>query len=400
MPEHIAHMPYKILSLLILFVYAPLTSASNAIAKLETLEKASLLVANQNAKAVYSRQAEQQLIPASTVKILTALIAMNAWGADHQFSTHFYFGPASSLLWIKGLGDPFLISEELDLIVQQLKDSGLTSISGIGVDETYFDSEIYFDGRGRSNNPYDAPANALAVNFNTVQINIKNGDVMPGEKQTPITSMAVELSQGLPDGEHRINLKEANRSAEYFIEVLSAKLRAAGISVDDAVIESKPADAKLLINYKNSHSVSDVVGAMLLYSNNFIANQLYLMLGAERYGQPATLYKAHQMVVEFIANKFAWEDYVLVDGSGLSRKNRLSALQLVSLLDEFQDYRSLLPSQNPKIFAKSGTLKGISTYAGYLYREHSWWPFALMINQKIDYKFRERLAKQLLTYQM
>ena len=393
-------MLHKVVPLLILLVYGPLAIAENAMERFETLDEASLLVTNQHAQAVYSRRAEQEYIPASTVKILTALIAMNVWGADHRFATRFYFEPASRGLWVQGLGDPFLISEELDLIVQQLKSSGLTSISGIGVDETYFDSEIYFDGRGVSNNPYDAPANALAVNFNTIQINIKKEAVLPGEEQTPITAMAVELSRGLPEGKHRINLKDAGRSAKYFTEVLSAKLRAAGINVGDALIDRKPVDVELVLDYKNSHNVSDVVSAMLLYSNNFIANQLYLMLGAERFGQPATLDKAQQRVAEFVRDKFAWKDYVLVDGSGLSRKNRLTAQQLVSLLNEFQNYRTLLPSQNTRIFAKSGTLKGISTYAGYLYRQQAWWPFALMINQKIDYKFRERLANQLLTYPM
>ena len=390
-------MLYKLIFLLILLVYGPLTSAENALARFETLDEASLLVVDQYAQTVYSSRAEIAYIPASTVKILTALIALKTWGGDHHFSTRFYIEPASGVLWIQGLGDPFLISEEIDLIVRQLKAAGLTSINGIGVDETYFDSEIYFDGRGVSNNPYDAPANALAVNFNTVQVKIKNGEVAPGEKQTPLTAIALELARGLPEGEHRINIKDPDRSAPYFCEVLSAKLIAAGIHVGDTLVDSKVAEVELILDYKNSHSVSEIVSAMLLYSNNFIANQLYLVLGAEKFGQPATLEKAQHRVAEFVEEHFQWKDYVLVDGSGLSRKNRLSAQQLISLLNEFRDYRSLLPRQNSMIFAKSGTLKGISTYAGYLNQQQAWWPFALMINQDIDYTFRERLAQQLLT---
>jgi D-alanyl-D-alanine carboxypeptidase/D-alanyl-D-alanine-endopeptidase (penicillin-binding protein 4) len=209
--------------------------------------------------------------------------------------------------------------------------------------------------------------------------------------------MAEKLSQGLPAGEHRINLKDADRSARYFTEVLSAKLKAAGVEVGNAISQSRPADVRLILDYKNSHGVAEVVSAMLLYSNNFIANQLYLMLGAESFGPPATLEKAQQVVAAFVDENFEWQNYMLVDGSGLSRKNRLSAQQLVDILGEFQKHRALLPKQNARIFAKSGTLKGISTYAGYINRQQAWWPFALMINQQIDYRFRERLAQQLLT---
>ena len=391
------HMLHKLLFLLVLLVHGPLASADNPLMKLESLDKSSLLLVDPRGSVVYSKQARQAYIPASTIKILTALIAMNTWGGEHQFSTRFYFDSNTEILWVQGLGDPFLISEELDRIIQQIKAAGVTSIRGIGVDETYFDREIYFDGRGNSSNPYDAPANALAVNFNTLQLRIKDGKVLPGEKQTPITPMAEILSQGLPAGEHRINLKDADRSARYFTEVLSAKLKAAGVEVGNAMSQSKPENVKLILDYKNSHGVAEVVSAMLLYSNNFIANQLYLMLGAEKFGPPATLEKAQQAVAAFIHENFEWQNYRLVDGSGLSRKNRLSAQQLIDILGEFEKHRALLPKQNASIFAKSGTLKGISTYAGYINRQQAWWPFALMINQQVDYTFRERLAQQLLT---
>ena len=55
--------------------------------------------------------------------------------------------------------------------------------------------------------------------------------VYPLVRWSAVTTRCVaeELSQGLPAGEHRINLKDADRSARYFTEVLSAKLKAAGV---------------------------------------------------------------------------------------------------------------------------------------------------------------------------
>ena len=391
-------MLLRFLFLILLLVHASLVCAENPLTKLENLQQSSLLVINQQDRIIYAKNPEQLYIPASTVKIITALIAMEYWGGNHYFSTHFYLDKQSNVLWIKGLGDPFLISEELDLVVQELKALGLKSVNGIGVDETYFAKDIYFHGRGQSNNPYDAHANALAVNFNTIQVQINNGVVMPGEEQTPITPIAIKLSKGLPEGKHRINLLDPNRSANYFVEVFTEKLVEAGIQVGNFRADLNPKEAELFLDYKNSRSVSEVISAMLLHSNNFIANQLYLMLGAEKFGSPANLNKSQRVMDDFVRENFSWNDYVLVDGSGLSRKNRLSAQQLVDVLQAFQRYRSLLPKQNAKIFAKSGTLKNVSTYAGFLQRDQSWWMFAIMINQSVDYKFRERLAEQLLNY--
>jgi len=137
---------------------------------------------------------------------------------------------------------------------------------------------------------------------------------------------------------------------------------------------------------------------MLEYSNNFIANQLFLMLGAEQLGAPANLQKSQQAMASFIAKQFAWQNYVIEDGSGLSRCNQLNANQLIDVLKLFRPYQSLLPQQNSSILAKSGTLKGVSTYAGYVFRNDEWQSFALLINQSVPYRFREQIAEDLLQY--
>jgi D-alanyl-D-alanine carboxypeptidase/D-alanyl-D-alanine-endopeptidase (penicillin-binding protein 4) len=75
----------------------------------------------------------------------------------------------------------------------------------------------------------------------------------------------------------------------------------------------------------------------------------------------------------------------------------LSAHQLAQVAQKFAPYSDLMPTQKLGIRAKSGTLNGISCYAGYVLREGEWLTFALLINQPVEYRFRERLAEQLLT---
>ncbi|MEJ2116143.1 MAG: peptidase S13, partial [Gammaproteobacteria bacterium] len=86
----------------------------------------------------------------------------------------------------------------------------------------------------------------------------------------------------------------------------------------------------------------------------------------------------------------------IIEGAGLSRQNRMSAKQLVDVLDKFKPYRHLMPSQSEDIFAKSGTLKDVSTYAGYINRNDYWMPFAIMINQHVSFNFKEKVAAELL----
>lgn len=371
--------------------------ASNPLQTFESLDSSSLLVVDTNQHILHSKNVDKPLIPASTVKILTALIALEHWGDDHHFSTDFYFDSSLNYLWIKGYGDPYLISEELDLIVAKLEQAGITEFDGIGVDTSYFDRSIKIDGQGKSLNPYDASAGALAANFNTINIRVYEDSISSSEEQTPLTPIAKELSQGLGTGTHRINLGDAELGPRYFSELLKSKLNRKGILAEvNYMSGSIPTSAKLLFTYTNSHTLEYIISSMLEFSNNFIANQLYLLLGAELRGAPASVAKSQTIITDYVKQNFEWENYELVEGAGLSTKNRLSAQQLVDLLNKFKAYRHLLPAQNSHIFAKSGTLKNVSTYAGYLNRNSKWSSFALMINQRINFTFREKLAVELL----
>ncbi len=388
---------FAFICICLFFIFFASAKASNPLQAFESLDYSSLLVVDTDHNIVHSKNQNELFIPASTVKILTALIALEHWGSDHQFSTDFYFDSSLNYLWIKGYGDPYLISEEIDIIVTNLKQAGITELDGIGVDASYFEKSIDIDGQGKSLNPYDAPAGALAANFNTINVRVYEKSISSSEVQTPLTSIASKLSQGLPIGTHRINLGDTELGPRYFAELLKSKLNREGILAEvNYMNASIPTSAKLLFTYKNSHTLEHIISSMLEFSNNFIANQLYLLLGAELSGAPASLAKSQSVVTDYIGLNFEWESYSLIEGAGLSTKNRLSAQHLVDILDKFKSYRHLLPAQNSHIFAKSGTLKNVSTYAGYLNRDSQWASFALMINQKVNFTFREKLASELL----
>lgn len=373
--------------------------AGSAIDALNQIDESALLVVDANGKTLYSKHAERMLVPASTIKLLTALMALEHWGRNYRFATEFYFNKETNVLVVKGLGDPFLVSEEIDLIVDEIKQLGINSLDSIQVDISYFSEALNSATQVITNNPYDASASALSANFNTIEVNVVGDKVTSGEKQTPITHMAKSLAKGLPNGKHRINLGNAQRGPHYFVEVLTEKLRLAGVNVKHTqAIESETGKLSLLFTHYNSRSLAQVVAAMLKYSNNFIANQLFLMLGAEKFMPPATLEKSRNMLKLFVSKQFNWQQYAIHDGAGLSRNNQLSARHLFEIAQQFVPYRDLMPKQKRQILAKSGTLNGVSCYAGYVFREGAWLTFALMINQPVEYRFREHLAEELLTF--
>lgn len=364
----------------------------NVLLKIQNMPEASLLLASKNNENLVSIRADQAAIPASTLKLLTAYFALETWGRNHRFNTDFSLDK-NNRLWIKGYGDPFLISEELDRIVIALKEKGLESISGIGIDDSAFSANILINGQSETDNPYDAPLSSLGVNFNTMSILIKKNSVQSAESQTPLTPLMILKSRDLTIGSHRINLGNQTLAAEYFAEVFSEKLQQANIKIHSQTLFAKvPDHAHTFYRHFNSHNLANVISAMLKYSNNFIANQLYLLLGAETAGFPANMQKSQTVISNKIQNEFYWKNVKVVEGAGLSRENKLSAEQLVKLLQRFAPYRDLLSPQNDHIFAKSGTLTDVSSYAGYIYKENEWMPFALLINRSIDHNFRKKVA--------
>lgn len=359
---------------------------------------ASLVVGSTEPRLI-GYNTDRSMIPASTMKLLTALAAIERWGLGHRFSTEILLD-ADQRLWIKGSGDPYLVSEEIDLLVGRLRKAlsqrGIARISGLGLDDELYPSDLRTPGRSSTNNPYDAPLSALAVNFNTVNLSVGPAGIVSGEAQTPLTATGRRLGAGLAAGKYRLNLGGRTQALAHFAELLTAKLEASGIAVEASVLTAPvPTNAKVIHRYVNSRQLEQVVRDMLKYSNNFVANQLFLLLG-EQQGR-SSFPQAQQQMENWARRQFGWRDIRIEDGAGLSRGNRLSGAQLIELLDALSAYRAVVPEQDgePRVRAKTGTLTGVSAYAGWVERPQGWVPFSLLINQPASYDLRLRVARAL-----
>ena len=126
----------------------------------------ALIVAGPDGQILCKKNESKKCIPASTLKLLTALTAIHHLGAGYRFQTEFYMDDDQNLK-VKGYGDPLLISEVLDAIAVILarKTEGFRDVL---LDDSYFASHIEVPGCDNTTNPYDAPIGALCANFNTV----------------------------------------------------------------------------------------------------------------------------------------------------------------------------------------------------------------------------------------
>lgn len=368
----------------------------NALSKFDKLHHAGLLLLDVQGRSKISKAADQAFIPASTTKLVTAWMALNHWGEGYRFSTDFFYEANNKILWIKGKGDPFLVSEELSTIAGKLRQLGLTRLNGIALDGSYFAPNAILPGTGHTDNPYDAVPSAIAANFNSVYLKRSNGRIQSGEAQTPLTPFAIQLGKQLRKRNIRINTGPDPRAAEQnFAQLLAAFLRTQGVEVGQLISFGRVPELPLYYRHFNSKTLAEMIQPMLKYSTNFLANQLILMLCAEAYGPPAKAKQVEELMHDNLTQRFHWQHFVLQDGAGLSRANRLTPKQLVDVVNAFRPWKKLLPEIEPGVYAKTGTLNQVSTLAGFLTTGKNWQPFALMINESVDYQFRNQLAESL-----
>lgn len=365
------------------------------------LKNGGAYVESDKGGVLLDHRSTEHFIPASTMKLATAACTINELGIDYRFPTDFSI-TAENKLVVRGYGDPFLVSEELDLIAKALTSKGLKKISGLILDASFFETHTV-DGQSRSSNPYDAINGALVANFNTVFFRKNGKTIESAEPQTPMTPIARELSRKYGNGKHRVNLgKDPQKSARYFGELLIAFLRQNGAIIEvnkgelPIKLDKSPSHAKLIYRHRSSKTLSEVIKGLLKYSTNFMANQLFLAIGAKQHGAPASNDKGQRALSKCLQEHVGWSDFTVLEGAGLSRKNSITPRQLMTLLKLFEPYRKLLPIEKNRFQAKTGTLTGVNTYAGYFDHEDGRLiRFVIMVNSAVPYDYKFRLAQQL-----
>jgi D-alanyl-D-alanine carboxypeptidase/D-alanyl-D-alanine-endopeptidase (penicillin-binding protein 4) len=382
-------------------------------------------------KVLFDAGGEKPLIPASNVKLVLAAAALSTLGPTYSYATEILSdGPLSAAgilrgnLYLKGYGDPVLVSEQLWLLARGLKHLGISEIRKdlIADDSTMAQDPLLYEmNPEETSRAYTAKPGGLSLNFNTVQVMVepakRRGDsprvqLDPDSNHLTIDNKATTEPSGTGSplririlasdhrevlqvrgsvslGAGRVSLyRSVDEPALYTARVFAKFLAEAGISLRGGVRRgTAPPEARLLYTHR-SKPLSLIIQDMNKWSNNFIAEQLLRTLGKELHGSPGTREKGLRVLQDYLAAiGISADSYQLQDGSGLSRENRLSAAELVFVLRamahdspwqaEFMASLGLLGmdgvverrfSASPArglLRVKTGTLQGVAALSGY-----------------------------------
>lgn len=360
--------------------------------------KDSVMVAASNAPPLVSINPYRALVPASILKILTSLAALEKLGQSFRFKTEFYIDPQNNLK-IKGFGDPLLISERLQTIGAHLS-TRIDRVDNIILDDTYFKQPIRVPGRGTSNEPYDAPNGALCVNFNTVAFARHDGQWVSAEPQTPLLPSVIPKIRASGLSEGRITLAANSLEAlDYTGRLFEYFLKKNGIAISGTVQRGRinRGTDRLIWVYRSESDLGEMVSRLLEFSNNFMANQILLVLGAETNGPPATMEKGLTTLRDYYHNTLGIQSGKLVEASGISRHNRITARDMLKIVERFSPYYTLM-RQSGRQYYKTGHLKGIRTRAGYIASHNGrLYRFVVMLNTpgKSTHRIMQVLEKEL-----
>lgn len=370
--------------------------------------------------------------PASVLKLVTTLAALEELGPAYQWKTEVYGstsprdGRLGGDLYLKGYGDPYLVMEQFWRLIRGLRQTGLEEVTGdLVLDQSYFAGEpgdpAEFDGQPLR--AYNVLPQALLVNFQAVQLR-----VLPQTKQArvvadpplPVENHLKLVAGPCRGGTHRWSMRvrsgnlprvvfDGNYAADcgeteiyraltetgpYVYGLFQSLWQEQGGRLRGGWREAKTSsDAPLLYTFRSA-PLADVIRLINKFSNNVMTRQLLLTLGAERYGAPATSENGNRAVRDWLQRRgLDFPELVLDNGAGLSRVARISARSLARLLLAAQqspympEFMSAFPVSGQdgtlahrfsgdlagRMHLKTGSLNGVRSLAGYVLDARGRW---------------------------
>lgn len=368
--------------------------------------------------------------PASVLKLVTTLVALDVLGPAYRWSTDVYAlgelagGRLDGDLLLKGNGDPFLVTERVWQLTRSLRRLGLDTIDGdLLIDDSHFELGDYDPGAfdRQPLRAYNVAPNALLMNFKVVRY------WFTPEPQTnsvqialdpPLANVAIDnrltLREGPCRGFQRGIAVDANDSVDrmifsgrfpagceryslsrstlghnaYAYGLFAAMWRENGGRLSGSWRPGvAPEDTEPLLEFRSA-PLGEAVTRVNKYSNNVMARQLLMTLSAEVLGPPGTEAGGREVIRQWLDDRgLDIDSLAIANGAGLSRSARVNAHDLVSLL-EFAWRQPYMPEYlasmalsgldgtlrdrlegrglSGKAHLKTGSLDDVAGIAGYL----------------------------------
>ena len=383
-------------------------------------------------RPMLAHEAAKPMNPASAMKLVTTFAALELLSPDYRWTTQaFLDGPLDhgvlhGNLVLVGHGDPKITVEQWQAFMAKLVAQGLTAIDGdLVLDRSFFAPAPYdpaaFDGEPLK--PYNVGPDALLVNFKAVKFTFApnaTGDGIAVVAEPSLPNVTIDPLPRLDTGDCNdwrsalgASFVDRGTSAdahfpgryaascgdrEWWVSLLdhpsyvhamfATYFRAAGGRFSGGWKDGRAPAGEPAFAVLESPPLYDVVRDVNKLSNNVMARQLFLTLATAGHRPPATPAGAIATVKRWLAARgLKMPELVLENGSGLSRKERISAGSLVRLLiaadaspvrEEFASSLSVAATdgtlerrfQNGDVagqgLLKTGTLEGARAIAGYV----------------------------------
>lgn len=337
--------------------------------------RVGVIVARARDGAVlYEHSADTPMIPASNMKILTAMAALERFGPTHRFETKLRSpAPPDALgtierLVVVGGGDPVLNSEDWWRVASALRSAGVRRVTGdVVVDASVFDDERWHpDWGSASSRAYHAPITGLTANYGAyfVQVGpgLAVGDPVQVEIDPPLSYFDVDnrattstrasrpslmVDRGRSGARESVRVAGSIRlgskpdvfprsvadPALYAGALLELQLRAVGIDVGGQVRRGRAEEAPHELSSFAGRPLSEIVELFMKYSNNAIAESLVKSMGRAATGEPGSWPSGLAAMEQTLRRLDVLAPGTrIVDGSGLSTNNRVTARSLAAAL--------------------------------------------------------------------
>lgn len=395
-------------------------------------------------KPVIAHRADQALNPASVMKLLTSVVALDKLGPAFTWQTRIWAAGEIRQrtlygdLIIQGEGDPTLTLERLWLLQREIKAKGIDAIQGNLILDTRHFELPPLDAGALDGEPlavYNALPGALLANYNATAVRLRaveDSVLITSDLNLPgLTLISHLVVDDMPCGEWkdrlrpitfdavRNELRFAGRYARHcdekllnlnvydpmrhFDAVFRALWKQSGGELNGHTQPGRSPDDRAALFGFSSLPLAEALRNLNKYSNNVMTRNLYLTLGAAHAGAPATLETSRLAIDAWLTEKrISAPELVLENGAGLSRIERISARTLVRVLQAayaspyFSEFESALPIvavdgtlkrrfvDTPvagRAHLKSGTLQDVRALAGYvLNRSGKRMIFVIMVN--------------------
>ena len=348
---------------------------NNLLAEVPSSTKMAILIYNPLTQdTIKSINHTESMIPASNTKLFTSATALELMGGEYLISTKIFVddddlsdGTINGNIYIKGYGNPTFTSDDLEDLVDELYQSGLRKVTGNVVGDDHYFDEVY----SRDDWITDERAN---VNL------------------PPISAIVIDRNRTI------VRKKRRGRYRNYFVNVENPPLYVAnkfreklikyGIEVTGKSISSETPDTAIAI-IESAIELNELIQLINKNSDNFYAECLFKTLGAVYSGKQGNSFFSTQAILNYIEDAGIYSDGTkIVDGSGISRFDQVTAGALVGLLEKmyfninkFEYFynslsiagvdgtlhkRMIGTAAENNFRGKTGTLNGVSSISGYV----------------------------------